>query len=221
MKGFLFLTSLLLASSVWASPTACEDGPLSSYLGAGFSCQSGNLIFTDFDYRGVGIAAGAINVEPLADFDKEGFAFAGGWSANSVSGVSARQDSTIIYTVQRPGGGLIDSLDLSFRSTAIGTGQASVEESFCLGAAINGCQHENSGMLAVTNPGSGFSNKAFFAAVGQVSISENISVVSGVNGSAAISNVSNTFSSPEPLSFTLLGTGLLGIVLMRRRLARR
>ena len=220
MKGLVFLSSLLLVSSVWASPTACDDGPLSAYLGAGYSCQSGNLIFSDFNYQGTGLGANVITVHPLADFDQEGFGFAGAWSASSFNGASAREDSTIIYTVRKTAG-LIDSIDLSFRSVAIGTGQASVEESFCLGASISGCQNENKGMLAVTNPGAGFSNKAFFAAVGQVSISENISVVSGINGSAIINNVSNTFSSPEPLSFVLLGTGLLGIGLMRRRLARR
>jgi hypothetical protein len=35
-----------------------------------------------------------------------------------------------------------------------------------------------------------------------------------------ISQVTNNFSSPEPLSFVLLGSGLLGLGLLRKRIKR-
>jgi hypothetical protein len=57
--------------------------------------------------------------------------------------------------------------------------------------------------------------------VSSISVTKNINVTSGVNGTASIANVSDTFSAPEPLSFVLLGSGLLGIALMRRRLHQR
>ena len=220
MKRIICSLSLLIASSAWATPTACQSGPLSAYLTPGFMCQSGDLVFSDFDYSGSGPGANAINVVPLTAFDKEGFEFDSRWSVSSLNGVSTSEDSNVSYTVHHPGS-LIDTLGLSFSSSVTGTGQSSVEESFCLGAALSNCPHQSSGAIAVTNPGASFSSRAFFAGVGTVSVSKDIRVVSGVNGTASIAEVGDTFSSPEPLSFVLLGSGLLGIVLMRRRLVRR
>jgi hypothetical protein len=77
------------------------------------------------------------------------------------------------------------------------------------------------GSITLTDPGIAFSNRAFFAGTGTISISKEINVTSGASGTASIANVTDTFSSPEPLSFVLLGSGLLGIGLMRRRLNQR
>ena len=220
MKGFVCFASLMLASSALATTTSCQSGSLASYLVSGFSCQSGSLIFTDFDYQGTGLAAGSVNVTPLTAFDNEGFRFQGAWNVQSQNAVSTSEDSRIAYTV-RHAGGTIDTLDLSFGSSVAGTGVSSVTELFCLGSGVENCPHVNQGSVAVTNPGTGFSNRAFFAGVGSVSVLKDINVTSGVHGSASIANVTDTFSSPEPLSFVLLGTGLLGISLMRRRLYRR
>ena len=220
MTRLVFLASLMLASSALATTTPCRTGNLESYLVSGFSCQSGSLIFTDFDYRGAGRDASSINVTPVTTFDNEGFRFEGGWSARSENGVSTSEDSHITYTVHHVGG-LIDTLSLSFASTVTGTGMSSVSEQFCLGSSLRNCPQANLGNIGVTNPGTTFSNRAFFAGVGSISVTKDINVTSGINGSAVISQVADTFSSPEPLSFVLLGTGLLGISLMRRRLNRR
>jgi len=195
---------------------------MGSYLASSFACESGSLIFSDFGYLGSGqdASASSVSVAPLTATDAEGFQFAGGWSVQSQNGVSNSEGSQITYTVQHPGG-LIDSLSLSFGSIVTGSGTASVTEQFCLGASISNCPQVSAGSVAVTNPGSGFTDRAFFAGVESVGVSDTINVTSGVNGTASISYVGNTFSAPEPLSFVLLGTGLLGIGLMRRRLDRR
>jgi len=222
MKTLLLSASFLFAASALATTTNCQSGSMGSYLASSFSCESGSLIFSSFGYLGTGEDANAssVSITPLTAADAEGFQFAGGWSAQSQNGVSNSEGSQITYTVQRPGG-LIDSLSLSFGSIVTGTGTASVTEQFCLGASINNCPQVTEGSVAVTNPGSGFTDRAFFAGVESVGVSNTINVTSGVNGTASISYVGNTFSAPEPLSFVLLGTGLLGIGLMRRRLDRR
>ena len=222
MKTLLLCASLLLASSAFATTTNCQSGSMGSYLASSFACQSGSLIFSDFEYRGTGqdANASAVSVITLTAPDNEGFQFAGAWSVQSQNGISNSEESQIAYTVERPGG-LIDSLSLSFGSIVTGTGTASATEQFCLGASINNCPQISQGSVAVTNPGSGFTDRAFFAGVENIGILGAVTVTSGVNGMASISSVSNTFSAPEPLSFVLLGTGLLGIGLMRRRLDRR
>jgi hypothetical protein len=219
-KLLAFFVSLMLASMAMATTTSCQIGSLTSYLAAGFSCQSGSLIFSDFDYQGTGRDASSIAVTPLNTSDDEGFRFQGGWYAHSVNGASISEDSRITYTVHHAGG-LIDTLSLAFGSSVSGTGVSTVQERFCLGASLLNCPSVNQGGIGLTNPGSMFSNRAFFAGVGSVSVWKDINVTSGVNGTASISNVTDTFSSPEPLSFVLLGTGLLGIGLMRRRLSQR
>jgi len=222
MKTLLLCASFLLVSSALATTTNCQSGTLMPYLASSFACQSGGLVFSDFDYRGTGqdASASAVSVIALTAPDVAGFQFAGGWSVQSENGVSNSEESQIGYTVQRPGG-LIDTLSLSFGSVVSGTGTASATEQFCLGASISNCPQISQGSVAVTNPGSGFTDRAFFAVVENIGILDTITVTSGVNGMASIGSVSNTFSSPEPLSFVLLGTGLLGIALMRRRLDRR
>ena len=219
MKSVFCLAIFVLASSAFATTTTCQSGSLSSYLVAGFSCESGSLIFSGFDYQGTAPAS-SITVTPLTASDNEGFQFAAGWSASSQNGVSTSQNSQISYTVVSAGG-LIDTLSLSVGSSVTGTGVASVVEQFCLGSALSNCPNVSEGTVAVTNPGTGFSDRAFFSGVSNVALSKNINVTSGANGTASIANVSDTFSAPEPLSFVLLGTGLLGITLMRRRLNRR
>jgi len=219
---FLVLTGLVLCTSAFASTTTCPTASYTAYLGAGFTCTSGNLAFTAFGYSssanppGNAIPASGLTVTPQTQDGNEGFQFAGGWNVGTqAGGVDSFQDSVVSFTVSAR---VITDLHLFFNGSFSGTGSASVVESYCLNHVLAGCPAGSSGSLSVTNPPPSFNAVVFFAPVTSVSVSKDIHVDSGTNGTASISQVINTFSSPEPLSFVLLGSGLLGLGLLRKRI---
>ena len=225
MKKVLLLlaVSLAVVSSASASATTCPTGNYSLYLAASFTCQSGNLFFSNFGYSsaanpsGIAIPALAITVTPITTDGNEGFQFAGGWNVGTQGGSSNFQDSLITFTVMTATPAITD-LHLFFNGSFTGTGLTGVSENFCLNHALAGCPGGSAGQINVTNPPPNFNSVGFFAPVMSVSVSKDINATSGINGTASISQVIDTFSSPEPQSFVLFGTGLLGLVLLRRRI---
>jgi hypothetical protein len=222
---FLILTGLMLCTSAFASVTTCPTASYTAYLGAGFTCTSGNLAFSAFGYSssanpaGNAIPASGLTVTPQTQDSNEGFQFAGGWNVGTqAGGVASFQDSVVSFTVTSS---VITDLHLFFNGSFTGTGTSSVVESYCLNHVLAGCPAGSSGSISVTNPPPSFNAVVFFAPVTSVSVSKDIHVDSGTNGTASISQVINTFSSPEPLSFVLLGSGLLGLGLLRKRIIKR
>ncbi len=223
MKKILVLIfgCLVLAGAAFAAPTPCPTGAYTLYLVPSFTCTEGNLTFSAFGYSGtanppgLAIPAGSINVTPQLVPGNEGFLFQSGWNVSQQAGnINAFQDSLITLTVT----GFITNLELFFNGSVTGTGLSNVTENYCLNHDLSGCPMGSSGQIKVTNPPPNFNAVVFFAPVTSISVSKDINVTSGTNGTASISQVINNFSSPEPLSFVLLGSGLLGLGLLRKRL---
>jgi hypothetical protein len=148
----------------------------------------------------------------------EGFQFQSSWNVNNANGgPEATEDSLIQFTATGPS---ITNLELFFNGSFTGTGSASVTENYCLNGPLVGCPGGSSGQITVTNPPLNFNDQVFFSSVQSVSVSKDILIDTGSSGSANISQVTNIFSSPEPLSFVLLGSGLLGLGLLRKRIKR-
>lgn len=231
MKRMWVLIALgaLAASSALASGTTCPTASLTSYLAGGFTCTSGNLTFGGFSFNTAStltpIPASAVTVTPITTTGNEGFTFQP--SGMSVSNSGSNQnffDITINYWVTDASG--INDLSLAFDGGFTGTGLTRVSESYCLNqTTMTGCPSANSHVISVANPGGGLTNTVTFGAVTSIAISKDVVVASGTNGTAMLTFFNNQFSQslgvPEPFTFGLLGTGLAGLLLIRKRLYKR
>jgi hypothetical protein len=214
------LAFLVLASSAFASTTTCPlpNSPYSGYLG-GFSCVSGNLMFSEFLYSATpgSPSAAGVMVTPLLDTGNEGLLFQANWTGN--------MDSLLTFTVTDLVG-MITDLHLSFNGGTLGTGSfATANETVCLGGKITTCGSPIgiSKQLMVPNSTSPTNDAIFFAGVHSIQVRKDISVFAAGDGMANISFVTNTFSQsdvPEPLSLALFGSGLVALGLMRKRAKR-
>jgi len=224
----LLAAAFIVVPAAMASSTTCQNATLDQYLTPNFSCISGNLLFSNFSYTptavptGVMINASAIRVTPITTTGDEGFQFSSGWNVGTQpGGSSSDQDSLIVFTVSTVNGAAtLEDLSLFFNGSFSGTGLSGVAEQYCLGGSLQSCPQGDAGQLSVTNPPPKFNDASFFTPVSSISVSKDINVTSGINGTANISQVINTFSQlavPEPASYFLLGGGLMALGLLRRR----
>ena len=216
LRQVLFATlGLLPATSAWASMTTCPMGTYSQYLAPGFTCQSGGLLFQNFSYvpTDSAIPASAVTVIPITTTSDEGFHFKGAWSVQTnPAGQTTFQDAQILFDVSAmvPA---IQELQLSFIGNSTGTGSSMVTESFDAGLL-------GSGTNTATDPLPSTAMVDFFFPAQMVSVTNDVVVISGSSGGANISDVFETFVTPEPLTLMMVGAGLLGLGLLGKRAKR-
>lgn len=226
--AFLAVTAILTPAAMASTTTCPAMATLNVYTASGFTCTSGNLLFSNFAYggsaspAGLTIPASSITVNPQTMTGSEGFQFTSGWSVGTQAGnINSFEDSLISFTISTVNhANSLNGLSLFFNGAFTGTGTSSVVENFCPGGQLLTCP--NTGQIKVTNPPKAFSDQVFFSGVSTLQVSKDIIVASGTNGTANISQVINTYQQgvPEPMSYLLLGSGLLGLGLLRKRTQR-
>ena len=236
-KGLLLLAvSLALMPAAFAA--TCPNGPYTAYLVPNFSCTLGNLTFNAFGYFpsanpiGLAIPASAVTITTINTPGDEGFRFGLSMSVATLgTGVSSFQDSLITFTVSaaQPA---ITGLQLSFDGSFTGTGLTGVAETYCFNHDLLGCPPASTHQIGATNPPQNLNSSSTFAAVKSISLSKDINATSGINGTAALSQATNTFSNtpappgptavplPPSLLLTLTGMAGTGVYMARRKFAR-
>ena len=219
----------MTATTAFATPSCSDNvtGNGSLYFGGSYTCQIGDLLFSNFSYTASGtnpISAGQITVDAVGptgsgasiNFADIGLSFHAPWSA----GPNQTTDGTIDFTVSALGTGtLVSDLGLAQTSGVYGSGSASVIERGCGPAP---CEATGGSYYVLTfQTGSADDAQGETSFDGQCSVDvEKDIAVNGGNGFAGISVVQDTFSQvPEPMSLGFIGGGLalLGAFRLRRR----
>jgi len=237
-KMFYGLALSLMLCLVFApaalADSPCVAGSLSSYVdslyggtaSSNFSCSVTadglTLDFSQFTYTPGGStteAASAIGAAPVTAPDGPGLQFNPGIPVNGLT--SGTEDFLVGFTVTAESGGEIGDvyINLSNVSTS-GTGVATYEEQFCNSQGTCSLYVENP--ITADSNVINLSNTALGGPVSSLTITKDVTLSAGSNGSAGLSGFNNEYSPsavPEPRAVSyVLGLGLLaGFVIYRRR----
>jgi hypothetical protein len=200
MRRFLILSVVLLvgAAAVSAAPR-CAAGQ--NVLEVGFTCESlGGLTFTNFFASAVGFTP-AVGIGSVVDAT-------GGVVLNFITTlVSQNMDMWFAFQVT----GYVTAVDL----TNAGIGTTSIAESVCDSAGLTGANLCAGSELATLMAGS---SQSVQASIDPQSAGIWVWKDIGTGSDGHLSSFSQSFESvPEPMTFGLIGSGLLLLGLLRRR----
>jgi len=208
MKKFLTLmgTTLLLASLASAAP--CTLGADVTSLG---TCDFGGLTFSDWGVQVAGGATAIILFGAGSNVGADGTVYVRFQVGTNPSPVPSFTDILLNYSVT---GGVI-GVDM-FLGTH--SGSVTITENVCAVAFVQGaCPNGQSllpGGLVVSNQNT-INQASLTGSAATIYIQKDIQMQAG----STLSDFTNSHEVPEPMTFLLMGSGLLGLGLLRRRMS--
>jgi len=234
MRRTVLIVAVLTALAGMASafPLCLSDTAanyVANYNSPASACQVGDKLFYDFIYSGTSI--GGVTPVPSSAVDivgdpsnpnEPGLVFSStGWTVSSTGGTHGTidLDSSIQFTVVTLDGRpliLDSSLNFTGNFSVTGVAGADIAETVRPGGVPPGISFH------VDSTGPFASTVTFPSAVSLVTVSKDLVVIIPPNqaGTATITSFREGFSEniPEPVGGFLIGSGLLGLGLLRRRI---
>lgn len=229
MRKVALTLAVVLATAAVALAGPCPTTTYDNYLGSGFSCTVNDQTYQDFMYTGTSnppgfeVPAGSIGVTPITTAGDPGLQWAAsGWGVGTGLGILS-QDSLFQFAVTSSTP--ITDLSLSIGGAGFtGTGSINLDETACLGAMLPSCTGGTIVTLSVFDNSGGqrLFDQVNFSGVNLISVSKDLLVQAGTNGSAQVSVITDQFSEgqstvPEPSTLSMLGAGVLALGGFARR----
>ncbi len=229
----MLLTGTALCSL--AATTTCIQGALDQYLTGSVTCQTGDRVFSNFQFSSSPAAllsASQIQVRPLSNGGFF-FPFPSDFAINSApDGSPVTLNFSIGYEVKTLNNQQFNNLQFDFNGGGFNKGLASLTADYCIGRAISGCPAGQGGqsVLSLAANGSGKSTDTIIFPNGaqDLFLRFNGTLNSGVQGSANFIQLEDMLPTgpvggvsgggggvPEPATFVT--SGLVLLLLFGRR----
>lgn len=201
-KTLTLLAAMFLMVSV-ASATPCATGANVLTLG---TCDFGGLTFSNWSVQVAGFSSATVFFGTGSQVVGESVNVEFQLTTNPLAAPVGGADIKLSYMVT----GLLLGADISLGSAYQGVG---IIEDICADDPSNGCQTVL-GQLSVINGVNSTDAVTFGSAQSQIWIRKDIQFLEG----GRLSDFTNSHEVPEPVTYLLMGSGLLGLGLLRRRM---